>query len=249
MKLRKIFAGVTAVSFAALMAVSASAADAQGPDGQAGIAFSAGNWTAQNWFDGNEYATEVTTATVTGNGTYTVAVKAMTTTEDPDTGDKKNTEGTNGLDFAAVQVVNGETLFPGMILTIDSVKIDGVEVALSGTPYTSSDEGITTRVNLYNGWVSSLPDDARTVGGLAADATPTALDPASLGDWTTMEVTFTVSGAEAASAVDAATAGDTTAATTSTKAGSPDTGIADVAAVAGIAVVAAGALVVAKKRK
>ena len=139
-----------------------------------------------------------------------------------------------------------------MVITIDSVKFDGTEVALSGTPYTSSDEGITTRVNLYNEWVSALPDDARTVDGLAADATATPVSN-SIGEWKTMEVTFTVSGADAAAAAPAENeaapaAGNVDAATDSSK-GSPDTGIADVAAVAGIAVLAGGAFIVAKKRK
>ena len=146
-----------------------------------------------------------------------------------------------------------------MVITIDSVKFDGNEVALNGTPYTSSDDGVTTRVNLYNEWVSTLPDDARTVDGLAADATPTAMSK-TVGEWTKMEVTFTVSGtagaaapAEEAAPVEETAApapatGDVAAVTDSAK-GSPDTGIEDVAVVAGIALVAAGAVVVAKKRK
>ena len=261
MKLTKIMAGIAASAVAAsALAVASFAVDAQGTPGQAGIAFSDGNWTCQYWFDGNEYATQETTAVITGDGQYTVSVEAYTTYTDEETGEDVTQPGATDIAFAAVQVVDGETLFPGMVITIDSVKFDGNEVALNGTPYTSSDDSVTTRVNLYNEWVSALPDDARTVDGLAADATPTAMSK-TVGEWTKMEVTFTVSGtagaaapaAEEAAPVEETAApapatGDVAAVTDSAK-GSPDTGIEDVAVVAGIALVAAGAVVVAKKRK
>ena len=253
MKIKKLLAMVAASALAvSAMAVSASAVDAQGEDGFAGIAFAGGDWTAQNWFDGKEYASEVTGAVITGNGTYTVSVKAISAGTDEETGEEYTEEGTADIAFAALQVVNGETLFPGMVITIDSVKLDGNEVALNGTPYTSSDDKVTTRVNLFNEWVSELPDDARTIDGLAADATPTALDKA-CGEWTEMTVTFTVSGIEAAEGTEAteesgeeAGAGDTT--ETDGNKGNSDTGVEGVAVVAGLAVVAAGAVIVAKKR-
>ena len=271
MKLRKLFAALAASAVAvSAMSVAAFAADATGEDGLAVIAYAGGDWTAQYWANGETYASEMNSAVITGDGTYTVSVKAVATVVDEDTGEDVNVEGTSDLAFAALQVVNGENLFPGMVITIDSVKFDGNEVALKGTPYTSSDEGITTRVNLFNEWVSKLPDDARTVDGLAADATATAVDRA-VGPWTVMEVTFTVTGTSGAAAEEApveepaeapatteapaeepaeapATTGDVDVATDSTK-GSPDTGIADVAAVAGLAVLAGGAFIVAKKRK
>ena len=262
MKLRKLFAALAASAVAvSTMAVSAFAADAIGEDGLAVIAFAGGDWTAQYWANGETYASEMNSAIITGDGTYTVSVKAVATVVDEDTGDDVNIEGTSDLAFAALQVVNGESLFPGMVITIDSVKFDGNEVALNGTPYTSSDDGITTRVNLFNEWVSTIPDDARTIDGLAADATATPVDRA-VGPWTVMEVTFTVTGASAAAeeapaeeapaeeapAEEAPATGDVSAETDSTK-GSPDTGVADVAAVAGLAVLAGGAFIVAKKRK
>ena len=265
MKLRKLMAGAAAcaVAFSAL-AVASYAADATGTPGTAGIAFSDGSWTCQYWLDGNEYATKETTALITGDGQYTVSVEAYTTYTDEETGDDVTEPGATDIAFAAVQVVDGENLFPGMVITIDSVKFDGKEVTLNGTPYTSSDEKITTRVNLYNEWVSTIPDDARTVDGLAADATPTAMDKA-VGAWNTMEVTFTVSGTAGAAedaaapveetaapaaeeAAPAPAAGDVAAATDSTK-GSPNTGIEDVAVAAGIAAVAAGAFMISRKRK
>ena len=239
MKLRNLVAAATAAIVAvSAMAVSAFAADATGPDGLAGIAFASTDWTAQNWINDQEYASVAENVTITGNGTYTVSVKAVTAVESEETGEMVETEGATGIAFAALQVVNGETLFPGMVITIDSVELDGVAVALSGTPYTSSDENITTRVNLYNEWVSQLPDDARTVGGLAADATPTAIASVKDNQWTTMKVTFTVSGIEEGGAAPA-----------DPGKGSPDTGVAGIAAVAGLAVVAGGVMAASRKRK
>lgn len=268
MKLRKIFAGIMAAAVAvSAMAVTASAVDAQGTDGEALIAFAGGDWTAQYWADGGEWASVETTAIITGDGTYTVSVDAKSTGIDEETGDEYVAEGTSDLAFAALQVVNGETLFPGMVITIDSVEFDGSAVTLAGTPYTSSDDGVTTRVNLFNEWVSVLPDDARTVDGLAADATAQPVDRA-VGAWETMTVTFTVSGTGAAAAEDAvveeeatveeeAPAEETVEEAPATDSAvdaaddkvSPETGIEDVAVVAGIAIVAAGAVLATKKRK
>ncbi len=278
MKISKIIAGFAASALAvSAMAVSVAAVDATGTDGEAGIAFAGGDWLAQYWLDGKEYPSTAHTTVITGDGTYTVSVDAAAEFEDEETGEMVTADGTADLAFAALQVVNGETLFPGMVITIDSVKFDGVEVALTGTPYTSSDDKVTTRVNLYNEWVDKLPEDARTIDGLAADATATPIDKA-VGEWTTMEVTFTVTGTGVAAGEDVAeddaadedvaeddaaddtaaddtaddTAADDTADTTTTTTGdktTPDTGVEGVAAVAGLAIVAAGAVIVAKKRK
>ena len=248
MKLRKILSSVLASAVAvSAMAVTASAVDAQGADGEALIAFADGSWLAQYWADGAEWASVEETTIITGDGSYSVSVNAKATIIDEETGDEIAVDGATDIAFAAVQVVNGETLFPGMVITIDSVELDGKAVTLNGTPYTSSDEGITTRVNLFNEWATTIPEDARTADGLAADATPMAMDKA-CGAWTTMTVNFTVTGAGAADATDAPAAGDVAADTDSTK-GSPDTGVEDVAVVAGLAIVAAGAVLVSKKRK
>ena len=264
MKISKIFAGIAASAVAvSSMALNVAAVDAIGEDGEALIAFASGDWLAKYMADGVEYASTAHTVVITGDGTYTVSVDAATEYEDAETGEMVKAPGTTDLAFAAVQVVNGMTLFPDMDITIDSVKFDGVEATLNGTPYTSSDDDVTTRVNLYNEWVTEVPE------GLAADATPTALDKA-VGSWETMEVTFTVTGTGATATDDVAadddaaaddatddTTADTTtddAATTDTTAATgdkttPDTGVEGVAAVAGLAIVATGAVIVSKKRK
>lgn len=92
-------------------------------------------------------------ALITGEGTYTVEL------------DFSKIGGAKGVAFSALGISNGETLFPGYVVTIDSFAVDGEEVELAGKEYTSSDDGKCTRVNLFNQWVSSVPDDARTADG------------------------------------------------------------------------------------
>ena len=117
MKLRNLVAAATAAIVAvSAMAVSAFAADATGPDGLAGIAFASTDWTAQNWINDQEYASVAENVTITGNGTYTVSVKAVTAVESEETGEMVETEGATGIAFAALQVVNGETLLTALLL-------------------------------------------------------------------------------------------------------------------------------------
>lgn len=96
-----------------------------------------------------------------------------------------------GVAFSALGVSNGETLLPGMIITIDEVLVDGEKFELLGTPYTSSDDAKCTRVNLYNEWISSIPDDARTADGDLSDASPTAMQLGKTA-MSKLEIKFTV---------------------------------------------------------
>ncbi|MCH5275916.1 MAG: glycoside hydrolase family 5 protein [Lachnospiraceae bacterium] len=118
---------------------------------------------------------------VTGPGTYTVSL------------DFTGTSGgyANSVVFSALAISNAETLYPDCIINIKEVLINGEPYKLGGRPYTSSDDGKCTRVNLYNGWVSAVPDDARVFGGGGmAGVTPNLLDPDTLGNVETIEVTF-----------------------------------------------------------
>jgi endoglucanase len=118
---------------------------------------------------------------VTGEGTYTVSL------------DFTGIEGgyANSTVFCALAIANGETLYPGYCIQIDEITINGEPYTLKGTPYTTSDDGLCTRVNLYNGWVSQIPDEARTADGDLTDATPMLLDPEELGEIQQISVTFT----------------------------------------------------------
>ncbi len=250
MNIKKIIAGCAASALAvSAMAVSAFAV----ADGEAYVQFAGGDWLASFYNDGKEYASYNDTVKITGNGSYSVTLHAVASFTDESTGEAATAEGSTDLAFAALSVPNGEVLFPGMILTIDSVEVDGTEVALEGVPYTSSDDGIETRVNLYNEWVSAVPEDGRVVGGDLSKCTPTALGK-SIGAWKTMTINFTVSGIEGSTeaATEAATeapAGDANNAPATSDKNNADTGVEGVAAVAGVAIIAAGAIIIAKKRK
>lgn len=117
---------------------------------------------------------------VTGEGTYTVSLDFTGT----DAGYA------DSVVFSALAIGNGEILFPGYVANITEILINGEPYQMKGKPYTTSDDGICTRVNLYNGWVTSVPDGIRTVDGSPNYATPNLLDPETLGHVETISVTF-----------------------------------------------------------
>ena len=104
--------------------------------------------------------------------------------------------GNDGLTFGALALNRGEELYPNCILDIQSVVVtdkDGNEtqLKLKGLCYTSSDDGVCTRVNLINEWVSSLPDDARNKQNLLGSmATPVILDSTDLVGIYSIYITF-----------------------------------------------------------
>lgn len=116
---------------------------------------------------------------ITGAGTYTVSLDFTGTGQGY----------ANGLAFSALGISNGETLFPGYIINITDVKINGESYTLKGKPYTTADDQICTRVNLYNNWVTKIPDDARTADGDVKDVTANIIDP-NCGNIKTLSVTF-----------------------------------------------------------
>lgn len=243
MKIKKILAAVAATAVAvSTMAVSAFAAqDTSGlADGTAYLNLNTADWAA---FDA-----EWTNAEVTGDGTYTVSMKAASPV---DLGQ-----------FNALEIMNGETKFgTTYVVTVDSIKINGVEVKTAeGFTCSADGAGVTTRVNIYNEWNS--PDDSATnpngdLDQRAADGdimSKSARMVASMDDMAgteTMEVTFTVSGiggaaapaeetTDAADTTDAAEApaADTAPTTTAATGNVPVAVMVSVMAVAGTAVVA-----------
>lgn len=163
------------------------AAGAAADEAIAWIMYTSGDWGVQ-YSVGDTYAPESATAgivatdvQITGEGTYTVSLD-MTET---------SAGGGDGMTFSALGISNGETLFSGMIITLDEVKINGEVYELQGTPYTTSDDKLCTRVNLYNGWVSQVPAEARTLTP-ADDLSPTVVNPEDLGKIESIEITFTI---------------------------------------------------------
>ncbi len=97
----------------------------------------------------------------------------------------------NSMKFAAIGISNGELLFPGYIINIIDIQINGQSYTLHGFPYTSSDDGVCTRVNLYNEWVNEIPDDARTFLPIWLPyATATPVDPDEIEQIETIVITF-----------------------------------------------------------
>lgn len=117
---------------------------------------------------------------ITGEGTYTVSL------------DFSECGVAKGVSFSALGISNGEKFFPDYTYTIDEILINGEVYEMQGKSYTCSDDGLCTRVNLYNAWVKAIPKEARTADG---DLSECSAEIMQLGDKkriTTISVTFTV---------------------------------------------------------
>ncbi len=148
------------------------------------ITFSDSAWANQWWNDGKDYASvTMNKATITGEGEYTVSAEIAAPADAP----------AKGLAFFDVEIFEGEKYFPYGVMDIKSVKINGEEVVLTGTPYTSSDDQVTTRVNLFNEWVDTTTADfgGRTLDG-NSNVTPTSVDGKAYAETEikSLEVTF-----------------------------------------------------------
>lgn len=121
-----------------------------------------------------------TDATITGPGTYTVSLDFSNATNGYDT----------GFSFSALGLSNGEVLYPGHFIDIKEVLINGEVYTLVGEPYTTADDQICTRVNLYNQWVAAVPDEARSIDGTPSDASPIIIDPAGFSEIKSIQITF-----------------------------------------------------------
>src|SRR5690554_6646659 len=154
------------VSFASLcflllsILVLTNVVQANDLDTVAYINIAADDWTVELWpeqhFDPENNPTDVlaTTEAVDGYGQYTV------------TADFSQTEAgfISSIDFLDLEISDGEIAYPNSYMNIDSFKVNGEEVVL-GKTYTSSDDEITTRTNLYNEWVGDEITDGRTADG------------------------------------------------------------------------------------
>jgi len=150
------------------------------------IMYTSGDWSIQ-YRVGDDYntggMTDGTVATdveVTGAGSYTVSVDFTGTYAGAAT----------GVTFSALGIFNGETLFPGYTIDIKEIRINGEAIELAGKPYTTSDDQKCTRVNLFNEWVTGLPEGARTTDGDTTGCTWVPVDKATFGDVETIEIDF-----------------------------------------------------------
>ncbi len=157
-------------------------------DGEAGayIMYADESWTNQYWYDGSVYTMNPENVKITGEGDYVVGLTGQA----------------SGLAFAALGIAGGEAAYPNYCFTITAMTVNG-ELINFEKPYTSSDDAITTRSNIYNAWVTALPDDARCAYGEVADCTWVPVDPADFANVTEFKVYFTVTAPETALDYDA----------------------------------------------
>ena len=143
------------------------------------IMFANADWSVGNWgtYDSEDGAIKVTPAAVNGEGDYTVGLEFANESA--------------GLAFTALGIQRGETDFPGYYIRINEVRVNGEKIE-TGVGYTSSDDGVEMRVNLYNEWVSALPKDARCYDGNIAEAKPVIVDKEAFASVKSMEVDFSV---------------------------------------------------------
>ncbi|MBR0485802.1 MAG: hypothetical protein IJJ69_13675 [Oscillospiraceae bacterium] len=197
MNFKKMLAAAAAIT-ACLSAVAPAAAfaeDATEPSTQslsAYLDFVDGGWWIKHE-NGDEDNLTGTFAEITGDGTYTVSVSK-------DSSKLADDVTTGGVQFAAIMIPDGETVFPDMVITVDSIKADDTEIPMTAKNYTSSDDEVVTRTNLYNQWVNKIPDDARSTEGKLSELEDTSaysykvINPEDISDWDTLTVEFTVTG-------------------------------------------------------
>ncbi|MBR6219406.1 MAG: hypothetical protein IKQ80_02440 [Clostridia bacterium] len=141
------------------------------------IMYANADWSSCFWMDGNEYPVKATTAEITGPGQYTVGLEFN--------------EEAQGLAFTALGIVNGENLLPGYTIEINAIRVNGEAIEV-GKGYTSSDDGVETRMNIYNEWVSELPTDARSFDGAIDDASPIIVNKDDFAAVKSVEIDFTL---------------------------------------------------------
>ena len=139
------------------------------------IMYANSDWSKQYWGGEADEGIQPVNADIDGYGLYSVSLEFD--------------EPAQGLAFAGVGITKGELTYPKATMTLSSIKVNGEEIEF-GTGYTTSDDGITTRVNLYNEWVTDLPEDARGFDPAFQEASPIIVDPAAFESVESIEVEF-----------------------------------------------------------
>ena len=140
------------------------------------IMYADASWVNQNWGTESSDTVTVKTAEIYGDGEYSVGLEFATPAE--------------GLAFAALGIVNGEITFPGAGIKITDIRVNGQSITPTGMGYTSSDDGVCTRMNIYNEWVSEIPADAHVIEDDVADASPVIVSQDDFASVSSIEVDF-----------------------------------------------------------
>ena len=184
--------------------------------GDAILAITDKDWKAQYWGSADDILTyNAGVAHINGDGDYTVSVTAATKGAQFDlSGNADGDTKINGLSFSCIKVIDGTKLYPNMSIAIKEIRVDGTPLALSAKNYTSTDDNIEMRANIYNNYISTLPADAHTadgpVSGPFGEYSSMIVNPDDFASWSTVEVDFTVTGTGAGG--DAAPAAESEAA-------------------------------------
>ncbi len=140
------------------------------------LMYADGSWAYQYWGADPAEGVTPTDVQITGPGAYTVGLEFA--------------EEAQGLAFTAIGIKNGETDLPGYTIELKAVRVNGEEIAFT-KGYTSSDDGLETRMNLYNEWVGdTLPADARSFDGTIEGSTPMIVDKEAFAAVKKVEVDF-----------------------------------------------------------
>ena len=264
MKITKILgAASAAVVSTAVLAATASAHEAF-------LMYASADWSCSNM---EATSANATTADVTGDGTYTVAISGFEW-EDEETAEMvpatatgatvfcvdidglanalgcgKDAEGYDALQTAAEKMAFAQAT---------GLTISDVVITATNSDGTSTDIAVDES-KLYYGDIEGNGKIRLEIYNAYGDTSKDApIDPAGFSFDDALSVTFTVSGtgmgdaaaaddnAADAATVDAEAPADNAAA--SDGKGSPDTGVEGIAVVAGVAALAAGAVIVSKKR-
>ena len=176
---RKLIALLTGLVLLISIAPISASADTGGDE--AYLMFADASWAYSYWGGDAENGVKATTAKVNGAGDYTVALDFSGTADGA----------ASGLAFTALGIKTGEFTYPNATIELKSIKINGEDVAFT-KGYTSSDDRITTRMNIYNEWVGELPDDARSFDGDISDSSAVIVDKDAFASVAKIEVSFTL---------------------------------------------------------
>lgn len=167
--------------------------------GDAYLAIADGSWYVQYWgTDADLLSYDAGVVPIEGDGDYTVSVNGASKGMIYDvTGIADGEYIPSGCSFMAVIVKDGALLHPNMSIDITGIRVNGVEIERNARNYTASDDGAEMKANIFNEWVKELPEDAHDANGTVTDSSvysPRIIDTADIGEWTKIEVDFTVSG-------------------------------------------------------
>lgn len=113
--------------------------DARAAEGESTVAFLYFQDQDGNIIINSPDSEALTPVTVTGEGSYDIFFDVLLTGNDF----------ANGINLAGIQIVNGESLFPGYIIEAEYLEINGTSIDITGKGNTYSSKGMTN-FDLYN---------------------------------------------------------------------------------------------------